>query len=76
MRRMDADGNGVPDMLEGAAPLAGAGASRSPAAGVPVASAAPQVESTDRRFWIGLVVVLAIIGVVLAIWLGPSLLAR
>ena len=76
MRRLDADGNGVPDMLEGSAPLVAAGAARSPSAGAPIVGASPQVESTDRRFWLGLVVVMLIIAAVMAVWLGPSLLAR
>jgi hypothetical protein len=75
MRRLDADGNGVPDMVEGSTPLA-AGASRSPTPGAPIVGAAPQVESTDRRFWLGLVVVTLIIVAVLAVWLGPGMLAR
>ena len=76
MRRLDADGNGVLDVLEGSAPFAAASASRSSAASAPIVGAAPQVKSTDRRFWLGLVIVALIIVAALGVWLGPALLAR
>jgi hypothetical protein len=76
MRRLDADGNGVLDVLEGGAPTAGARDAATSATGVSLAGASPPVESTDRRFWFGLVIVALVVIAALAVWLAPSLLAR
>lgn len=76
MRRLDADGNGVPDLLEAGPTPASSGVPSRPATPSPSPSPATRFESTGHRLWLGGLVVLLILLVVMAIWYGGPLLGR
>ena len=76
MKRLDADGSGVPDILESGGLAARFSTTSSPPTPTAIPSQPTRFESTERRLWLGVLVILVVLIVALAVWYGATLLPR